>query len=184
MVGSVIHSPSPILHGQTTGIRFPLSRSSRGLTGSLVRCLIIDRSPRLYRGCGLQTNIKLTTPRINRSGRVTTILIPNRRPSSGPIFGSIVVGPMVVDRSIRCNTLARNRNYLSISHSIPNCMPHRSQVALGCRSAANRARAVQLGRCPTVIYRRRVSRLRKILFCSRVGGRRPFRTPGSAVLFS
>lgn len=181
-VSGVVHRNRPALHESTSPIAFPLSTRSQGVTTRVVRFLSGDRSRGVTRRLGLHTNINLTTPRVSMSGHVITLLVPKRCRSSPPRLTGVVFGPGVVDRSVRDTYLGNKRNYLSISHRMPNFIIERDHVAMTCRSTRKTARGTHCGNCTTVMIRRRVSRLGNIVFCSRVGRRTPFTITSSIVV--
>lgn len=178
---SIIREGHPTLRKRAEKLTFPLSDEDRQLAHDLMEFLENSQNEEIAEKYHLRAGVGLAAPQVNRSIRMTAVLVPGAE-NEDPIFKHILVNPTIVSESVQKAALAEGEGCLSVDRDVPGYVPRSARIKLRWFDLDGNKHEERLRDYPAIVMQHEIDHLNGILFFDHINDENPFTAPEGTML--
>lgn len=179
----IIREGHPTLRQRAEKVAFPLSQENLDLAHKLMEFLENSQDEKIAEKYHLRAGVGLAAPQVNKSIRMTAVLVPGED-GKEPIFKQVLVNPTIVSESVQKAALAEGEGCLSVDRDVPGYVPRAARIKLRWFDLEGKQHSQRLKEYPAIVVQHEIDHLNGILFFDHIDKDNPFSVPENTLLLS
>ena len=178
---NIIREGHPTLRKRAEKLTFPLSEEDQKLAHDLMEFLENSQDEKIAEKYHLRAGVGLAAPQVDRSIRMTAVLVPGAE-GEEPIFKHVLVNPTLVSESVQKAALAEGEGCLSVDRDVPGYVPRADRIKLRWFDLDGNEHVQRLKDYPAIVVQHEIDHLNGILFFDHINKDNPFSAPEGTLI--
>ena len=178
---NIIRVGHPTLRKRAEKLTFPLSEEVQKLAHDLMEFLENSQDEKIAEKYHLRAGVGLAAPQVDRSIRMTAVLVPGAEVEE-PIFKHVLVNPTIVSESVQKAALAEGEGCLSVDRDVPGYVPRADRIKLRWFDLDGNEHVQRLKDYPAIVVQHEIDHLNGILFFDHINKDNPFSAPEGTLI--
>lgn len=178
---NIIREGHPTLRKRAEKLTFPLSEEDQKLAHDLMEFLENSQDEKIAEKYHLRAGVGLAAPQVDRSIRMTAVLVPGAE-GEEPIFKHVLVNPTIVSESVQKAALAEGEGCLSVDRDVPGYVPRADRIKLRWFDLDGNEHVQRLKDYPAIVVQHEIDHLNGILFFDHINKDNPFSAPEETLI--
>ncbi|WP_283596580.1 peptide deformylase [Ligilactobacillus aviarius] len=178
---NIIREGHPTLRKRAEKLTFPLSEEDQKLAHDLMEFLENSQDEKIAEKYHLRAGVGLAAPQVDRSIRMTAVLVPGAE-GEKPIFKHVLVNPTIVSESVQKAALAEGEGCLSVDRDVPGYVPRADRIKLRWFDLDGNEHVQRLKDYPAIVVQHEIDHLNGILFFDHINKDNPFSAPEGTLI--
>lgn len=174
---NIIREGNPTLRARAEKLTFPLSDEIKQTAHEMMEFLENSQDEEIAAKYHLRAGVGLAAPQIDKSIRMTAVLIPGIEAGDEPIFKDILVNPTILSESVQMVALGEGEGCLSVDREVPGYVPRHDRIKVRWYDLDGNEHIERLRDYPAIVLQHEIDHLNGILFYDHINKENPLQAP-------
>ncbi|MEE5988054.1 peptide deformylase [Ligilactobacillus equi] len=174
---NIIREGNPTLRARAEKLTFPLSDEIKQTAHEMMEFLENSQDEEIAAKYHLRAGVGLAAPQIDKSIRMTAVLIPGIEAGDEPIFKDVLVNPTILSESVQMVALGEGEGCLSVDREVPGYVPRHDRIKVRWYDLDGNEHIERLRDYPAIVLQHEIDHLNGILFYDHINKENPLQAP-------
>lgn len=174
---NIIREGNPTLRARAEKLAFPLSDEIKQTAHEMMEFLENSQDEEIAAKYHLRAGVGLAAPQIDKSIRMTAVLIPGIEEGDEPIFKDVLVNPTILSESVQMVALGEGEGCLSVDREVPGYVPRHDRIKVRWYDLDGNEHIERLRDYPAIVLQHEIDHLNGILFYDHINKENPLQAP-------
>ncbi|MHC3377115.1 peptide deformylase [Ligilactobacillus equi] len=174
---NIIREGNPTLRARAEKLIFPLSDEIKQTAHEMMEFLENSQDEEIAAKYHLRAGVGLAAPQIDKSIRMTAVLIPGIEAGDEPIFKDVLVNPTILSESVQMVALGEGEGCLSVDREVPGYVPRHDRIKVRWYDLDGNEHIERLRDYPAIVLQHEIDHLNGILFYDHINKENPLQAP-------
>lgn len=174
---NIIREGNPTLRARAEKLTFPLNDEIKQTAHEMMEFLENSQDEEIAAKYHLRAGVGLAAPQIDKSIRMTAVLIPGIEAGDEPIFKDVLVNPTILSESVQMVALGEGEGCLSVDREVPGYVPRHDRIKVRWYDLDGNEHIERLRDYPAIVLQHEIDHLNGILFYDHINKENPLQAP-------